>query len=113
MIEGDRYTLSQQVQNPESALSQSKRINNGWQEIEAVLGKVTSHGSNDYINNYRSPLIHSTSYIHLQAYSPKNLAHFLTSNSISQILVREFIHFLLKSSKRIQPTQFLCMTMLL
>ncbi|XP_031261536.1 GDSL esterase/lipase At5g08460-like [Pistacia vera] len=60
---GDRFSLSQQVENFKSTLSQLKRKMDE-RKLEEFLGKslvVMNLGSNDYINNYLIPSLYPNS----------------------------------------------------
>ncbi|CAA0839283.1 GDSL esterase/lipase [Striga hermonthica] len=81
---GERFSLSEQVENFESTL---KQLRNQMTDEELVthLSKslvVMSLGSNDYINNYLQPSFYSTSYI----YTPKDYADLLINRYTRQIL---------------------------
>ncbi|CAI9753557.1 unnamed protein product [Fraxinus pennsylvanica] len=81
---GERFSLSDQVQNFEDNLNQLKSQMDD-QELSIYLAKalvILIHGSNDYINNYLLPSIFSTGYV----YSPKDYADILVKRYTRQIL---------------------------
>ncbi|XP_047939146.1 GDSL esterase/lipase At5g08460 [Salvia hispanica] len=81
---GERFSLSAQVVNFESTLSEL-RSQMGDEEIVNYLAKaivVMSLGSNDYINNYMLPSFYSSSYV----YAPKYFADLLINSYTRQIL---------------------------
>ncbi|KAA8522642.1 hypothetical protein F0562_012997 [Nyssa sinensis] len=80
---GERFSLSQQVENFETSLNQLKR-QMSEQELRQHLAKslvVIILGSNDYINNYLIPSLYPTSYI----YNSKDYANLLIEHYTSQI----------------------------
>ncbi|KAL3637995.1 hypothetical protein CASFOL_018443 [Castilleja foliolosa] len=81
---GERFSLSQQVENFERTLNQL-RSQMSDDEINIYLSKalvVMSLGSNDYLNNYLQPTFYTTSYI----YTPKEYADLLINRYTRQIL---------------------------
>ncbi|XP_057787309.1 GDSL esterase/lipase At5g08460-like [Salvia miltiorrhiza] len=81
---GERFSLSAQVVNFESTLSEV-RSQMGDEEFSNYLAKalvVMSLGSNDYINNYMLPSFYASSYI----YTPNGYADLLISRYTRQIL---------------------------
>ncbi|PSR88073.1 GDSL esterase/lipase [Actinidia chinensis var. chinensis] len=81
---GQRFSLSQQVENFENTLSQLKNEMSD-EEISQYLFKslvIMILGSNDYINNYLVPSQYATSYI----YNPKEYADLLIERYATQIL---------------------------
>ncbi|GFP80735.1 GDSL esterase/lipase at5g08460 [Phtheirospermum japonicum] len=81
---GERFSLSQQVENFESTMNQL-RSQMTDEEMSIYLSKalvVMCLGSNDYINNYLQPTFYTTSYI----YSPKDYADLLINRYTWQIL---------------------------
>ncbi|XP_057481367.1 GDSL esterase/lipase At5g08460-like isoform X2 [Actinidia eriantha] len=82
---GQRFSLSQQVENFENTLSQLKNEMSD-EEISQYLFKslaIMILGSNDYINNYMVPSQYATSYI----YNPKEYADLLIERYATQILL--------------------------
>jgi hypothetical protein len=87
MTQGDRFSLSQQVQNFETTLNQLKSQMDD-KELSQYLAKalaVMILGSNDYINNYLLPSLYTTS----SNYNPKDYADLLIGHYTSHILVWE------------------------
>lgn len=85
MVQGERFSLSQQVVNFESTLS-DLRSQMGDGQLTTYLAKalvIMSLGSNDYINNYLQPSFYATSYI----YTPNDYADLLINRYATQILV--------------------------
>ncbi|XP_062158864.1 GDSL esterase/lipase At5g08460-like [Alnus glutinosa] len=81
---GDRFSLSQQVQNFETTLNQLKSQMDE-KELSQYLAKalaVMILGSNDYINNYLLPSLYTTS----SNYTPKDYADLLIGHYTSHIL---------------------------
>ncbi|KAK6125645.1 hypothetical protein DH2020_040621 [Rehmannia glutinosa] len=81
---GERFSLSEQVENFESTLNQL-RSQMKDEELSIYLSKalvVMTLGSNDYINNYLQPSFYTTSYI----YTPKDYADLLINRYTRQIL---------------------------
>ncbi|KAK6287187.1 hypothetical protein POUND7_013366 [Theobroma cacao] len=81
---GDRFSLSQQVQNLGSTLNQ---LRNQMDEVQLkqYLRKslvVMNIGSNDYINNYLKPSFYSSS----STYNPEDYADLLIMNYAGQIM---------------------------
>jgi len=87
MTQGDRFSLSQQVQNFDTTLNQLKSQMDE-KELSQYLAKalaVMILGSNDYINNYLLPSLYTTS----SNYTPKVYADLLIGHYTSHILVWE------------------------
>lgn len=83
-MQGERYSLSQQVLNFESTLNQIRNLVNGT-DLGSYLAKsivFMNFGSNDYINNYLLPPIYSTSY----TYKPREFANLLLNHYTRQLL---------------------------
>ncbi|KAI3473549.1 hypothetical protein Pfo_031207 [Paulownia fortunei] len=81
---GERFSLSEQVENFESTLNQLKSQMED-EELSNYLTKalvIMALGSNDYINNYLQPSFYTTSYI----YSPKDYVDLLINRYTRQIL---------------------------
>lgn len=88
MLQGERFSLSQQVVNFESTVSDLRR-QMGDAEMSNYLANalvIMCVGSNDYINNYLQPSFYATSYI----YSPKDYADLLINRYTTQILVLSY-----------------------
>lgn len=87
-LQGQRFSLSQQVENFEKTLNQLRNnMNMSDEEISHYLSKalvVMTLGSNDYINNYLVPSMYPTSFM----YNPKDYADLLIERYARQILVR-------------------------
>ena len=86
-IQGQRYSLSQQVLNFETTLNQIRTLMSG-RNLTEYLGKsiaVLVFGSNDYINNYLMPSLYSSSFY----YSPPDFANLLLNHYTRQLLVLE------------------------
>lgn len=86
-MQGDRYSLSQQVLNFEDTLNELRTMMNGT-TLSQFLAKsiaVLVFGSNDYINNYLMPSLYNSSYI----YSPQQFGNLLVNSYVRQILVRK------------------------
>lgn len=84
-MQGQRYSLSQQVLNFETTLNQLRGMMNGT-ILTQYLAKslaVLVFGSNDYINNYLMPSIYSSSY----NYSPPEFANLLLNHYARQLVV--------------------------
>ncbi|KAI8535613.1 hypothetical protein RHMOL_Rhmol10G0187700 [Rhododendron molle] len=85
---GQRFTLSQQVENFEKTLNQLRnKLSMSDEELSHYLSKalvVMTLGSNDYINNYLVPSMYPTSFM----YNPKDYADLLIERYARQILVR-------------------------
>lgn len=84
-MQGQRYSLSQQVLNFETTLNQIRTLMSGTNLTE-YLGKsiaVLVFGSNDYINNYLMPSVYSSSFY----YSPPDFANLLVNHYTRQLLV--------------------------
>ncbi|KAG8373432.1 hypothetical protein BUALT_Bualt11G0023700 [Buddleja alternifolia] len=83
---GERFSLSQQVQNLEGTLSQLKSLmEDDEEELSSYLAKalvIMALGSNDYINNYLQPSFYTTSSV----YTPKDYADLLIKRYTRQIL---------------------------
>ncbi|CAH9091862.1 unnamed protein product [Cuscuta epithymum] len=80
----ERYTLSQQVVNFESTLSQLRTMMPPA-NLSSYLSKaivVLSIGSNDYINNYLMPYVYTTS----SNYSPTQFANLLLNHYARQLV---------------------------
>ncbi|CAH2066729.1 unnamed protein product [Thlaspi arvense] len=81
---GERYSLSQQVVNLETTLSQLRTMMSP-QNFTNYLAKslvVLVFGSNDYINNYLMPNLYSSSF----RYRPPDFANLLLSQYAPQLL---------------------------
>ncbi|KAB1228200.1 hypothetical protein CJ030_MR5G008797 [Morella rubra] len=81
---GDRFSLSQQVENFETTLSQLKSQMDE-KDLSQYLARslvVMNLGSNDYINNYLLPSLYPTS----GNYNPKDYADLLINRYTRQIL---------------------------
>ncbi|KAI8526500.1 hypothetical protein RHMOL_Rhmol12G0001600 [Rhododendron molle] len=81
---GDRYSLSQQVINFETTLSQLRTMMSGdalTQYLSRSLA-VFVFGSNDYINNYLLPSMYPSSY----TYNPSDFANLLLNHYARQIV---------------------------
>jgi hypothetical protein len=88
-MQGERYSLSQQVLNFEATLNQLRTLMNGT-TLSQYLAKsiaILVFGSNDYINNYLMPSMYPSSY----NYNPSDFANLLLNRYTRQILV--FINF--------------------
>ena len=97
MAQGQRFSLSQQVENFENTLSQLKNEMSD-EEISQYLFKslvIMILGSNDYINNYLVPSQYATSYI----YNPKEYADLLIECYATQILVRLDPYYIKRNKK--------------
>lgn len=84
-VQGDRYTLSQQVLNFESNLNQLRTMMSA-RSLTDYLAKsiaVMVFGSNDYINNYLMPSLYPSSY----NYNPQDFGNLLLNHYTRQILV--------------------------
>ncbi|GAB2210729.1 hypothetical protein Droror1_Dr00016012 [Drosera rotundifolia] len=87
-IQGDRYSLSQQVLNFESTLGQLKNTMttaNPTFNMSQHLAKsiaFMSFGSNDYINNYLLPSLYTSSF----TYTPRDFANLLLNHYARQVL---------------------------
>ncbi|XP_051126358.1 GDSL esterase/lipase At5g08460-like [Andrographis paniculata] len=83
---GERFSLSQQVDNFESTLNELRVEMRGDEEqLKSYLSKalvVMSLGSNDYINNYLQPSYYTSSYL----YTPQDYASLLINRYATQIL---------------------------
>ncbi|CBI27701.3 unnamed protein product, partial [Vitis vinifera] len=88
---GDRYSLSQQVQNFESTLNQlrSQMDENSLSQYLAKSLVVIVLGSNDYINNYLKPSFYTSSYL----YTPIDYADLLINHYTRQILTLHSLGF--------------------
>ena len=98
-LQGDLYSLSQQVINFESTLSQLRTMMSG-DNLTQYLSKslvLMVFGSNDYINNYLMPSMYPSSY----NYSPSDFANHLLNHYARQIVV---IHSLIIFFIFITPT---------
>lgn len=87
-MQGERYSLSQQVLNFEATLIQLRTTMNGT-SLNQYLAKsiaILVFGSNDYINNYLMPSIYSSGY----NYSPPDFANLLLNRYTRQIFVLIF-----------------------
>ncbi|KAI3450956.1 hypothetical protein Pfo_007621 [Paulownia fortunei] len=81
---GERFSLSEQVENFESTLNRLKSQMED-EELSNYLTKalvIMALGSNDYINNYLQPSFYTTSYI----YSPREYVDLLINRYTRQIL---------------------------
>lgn len=90
-MQGQRYSLSQQVLNFETTLNQLKTMISG-KNLTDYLGKsiaVLVFGSNDYINNYLMPSLYSSSF----TYSPPDFANLLLNRYARQLLVLKYLDF--------------------
>ena len=84
-VQGQRFSLSQQVLNFETTLSQMRTMANGT-TLSRYLAKsivIMVFGSNDYLNNYLMPSLYPSSY----NYSPPDFANLLLNHYARQILV--------------------------
>ncbi|XP_073036783.1 GDSL esterase/lipase At1g71250 [Primulina eburnea] len=80
---GDRYSLSQQVINFETTLSQLRTMMTG-ENLSRYLAKaiaVLVFGSNDYINNYLLPAMYPSSF----NYNPSQFANLLLAHYARQL----------------------------
>lgn len=86
MQQGDRFPLSQQVENFGSTLSQVKKQigEKGFSQYVAKSLVLIILGSNDYINNYLLPSYYSTS----KTYNPRDYADLLINHYTKHIMVR-------------------------
>ena len=84
-VQGDRFSLSQQVVNLEGTLSQLRTMMSP-QNFTDYLKKslvVLVFGSNDYLNNYLMPNLYSSSF----RYRPPEFANLLINQYARQLLV--------------------------
>ena len=84
-VQGDRFSLSQQVVNLEGTLSQLRTMMSP-QNFTDYLKKslvVLVFGSNDYLNNYLMPNLYSSSF----RYKPPEFANLLINQYARQLLV--------------------------
>ena len=88
-MQGERYSLSQQVLNFENTLNQLRMMMNGT-TLSHYLGKsivIIVIGNNDYINNYLLPAFYSSAY----RYNPVDYGNLLLNHYARQILVPVYI----------------------
>jgi hypothetical protein len=88
-MQGQRFSLTQQVLNFEDTLMQLRTIVNGT-SLSQYLAKsiaILVFGSNDYINNYLLPSLYTSSF----NYNPTDYANLLLNRYTRQILVFLFI----------------------
>ncbi|KAG8378567.1 hypothetical protein BUALT_Bualt08G0150300 [Buddleja alternifolia] len=81
---GQRYSLSQQVVNFETTLSQLRRMMSGA-DLSRYLSRsiaVLVFGSNDYINNYLLPTMYPSSF----NYNPSQFANLLLNHYARQLV---------------------------
>ncbi|GAY38680.1 hypothetical protein CUMW_038510 [Citrus unshiu] len=86
LMGGDRFSLSQQVQNFKTTLDQLKSIIMDERKLQQHLAKslvVVNIGSNDYINNYLMPSTYSSS----SSYNPQQYADLLINHYTSHIML--------------------------
>lgn len=84
-MQGDRFSLSQQVLNFERTLDQLRNMMTG-RNMTRYLEKAIafmSFGSNDYINNYLMSSLYDSSF----TYKPPEFANLLLNRYARQILV--------------------------
>ena len=87
-IQGERYSLSQQVVNFESTLNELRRSMGSW-NLSRYLSKSLAFlvfGSNDYINNYLLPELYTSRF----RYTPNQFANLLLNRYSRQLLVSSF-----------------------
>lgn len=85
MLQGRRFSLSQQVLNFENTLSQLRTMMNGT-ALDQYLARsiaILVFGSNDYIHNYLMPPFYTSSF----RYRPVDYANLLLNRYTQQILV--------------------------
>jgi hypothetical protein len=90
-MQGQRFSLTQQVLNFEATLMQLRTIVNGT-SLSQYLAKsiaILVFGSNDYINNYLLPSLYTSSF----NYNPTDYANLLLNRYTRQILVFLFLFF--------------------
>lgn len=84
-MQGERYSLSQQVLNFETTLKQLRTMMNET-NLSQYLAKsiaILVFGSNDYINNYLMPFMYTSS----SNYTPPEFANLLLNSYARQLLV--------------------------
>lgn len=88
-MQGERYTLSQQVLNFETNTLNQLRTMMGASNLTDYLAKsiaILAFGSNDYINNYLMP-----TYPSQFTYTPPQFAYLLLNRYARQLLVSQLI----------------------
>lgn len=85
MIQGDRYSLSQQVMNFNNTLNKYKTMMNATALSQYLAKSITImvSGNNDYINNYLLPELYRTS----SNYTAQEFGNLLVSKYKQQIMV--------------------------
>ena len=85
IMQGDRYSLSQQVINFEMTVSQLRTMMSADNLNQYLSRSLTLmvFGSNDYLNNYLMPSIYPSSY----NYNPSDFANLLLNRYARQIVV--------------------------
>jgi hypothetical protein len=84
-MQGDRHSMSRQIQNFESTLNQYRTMMNAT-ALNQFLAKsivIVVTGNNDYINNYLLPGFYGTS----RNYSAPQFANLLLNTFSRQLLV--------------------------
>lgn len=85
LLQGDRYTLSQQVVNFETTLGQLRSMMSPGNLTQLLSNSIVVmvFGSNDYINNYLMPNIYASR----RTYTPEAFANILLNRYALQIHV--------------------------
>jgi len=89
-FQGQRYSLSQQVLNFQTTLSQLRSLMPARNLTEYLARSIVMIviGSNDYINNYLLPSLYPTSF----NYTPEQYANLLLNHYTRQLLVQYINH---------------------
>lgn len=85
VMQGDRYSLNQQVMNFNSTLNKYREMMNA-NALSQYLAKsivIMVTGNNDYINNYLMPALYRTSF----NYTAQEFGNILINSYTQQILV--------------------------
>lgn len=98
-MQGDRFTLSQQVVNFETTLDQLRTMMTPA-NLTRYLAKAIAFmvfGSNDYINNYLMPSMYPSSF----QFNPPDFANLLLNHYARQIVVSKTTSLLVLTSQAV------------
>lgn len=85
VMQGDRFSMNQQIQNFQTTLNQYRSMTNpiAMDQFLAKSIAVVVTGNNDYLNNYLMPALYRSSF----NYSAQQFGNLLVNNFGQQILV--------------------------
>lgn len=92
VMQGDRFSMNQQIQNFQTTLNQYRSMTNpiAMDQFLAKSIAVVVTGNNDYLNNYLMPALYRSSF----NYSAQQFGNLLVNNFGQQILVNWIEHLL-------------------